>query len=106
MSTERRDQNLDGNRDFFSDAKFSETETKTFFRDQIFRKRYQNPQKIGKSLKNQEFETKMSQSAYVNKYTETHIFVGTQKTYQSHKVLNSFGWRDRHLLSKVSCYQC
>merc|ERR1712074_419370 len=36
-------------RDFFSDTKFSETDTETFFRYQMFRNR--NPQKIGKSSK-------------------------------------------------------
>ena len=43
---------------FISETKFSKTETETFFRDQILRNR--NPQKIGKSLETEKFETKMS----------------------------------------------
>ena len=33
----------------FSETKISKTKTETFFRDQILRKRYRNPPKIGKS---------------------------------------------------------
>ena len=40
---------------FFSDTKFSETETETFFQYQIFQNRHQNPQKIGKSFESEKF---------------------------------------------------
>ena len=60
------------NRDFFSETKFSETETETFFRDQIFSKpkprlffrnqifryRNRNLQKIGKSFETEKFRNR------------------------------------------------
>ena len=51
----------------FSETKFSETKTETFFRDQILRNRYQNPPKIGKSLKT---ETETETFQYPCKFLE------------------------------------
>ena len=61
-------------RDFFSETKFSETETETFFRDQICRNRNQDffsetkfsetLKKLAKLSKPRSFQTEMSISAY------------------------------------------
>ena len=48
-------------RDFFSETKFSDTNTETFFRDQIFRYRYRDSQKIVMGL---ETETETETFAY------------------------------------------
>ena len=52
-----RDQILQNqNRDFFSETKFSETET--FFRDQILQNQNRNPQQIDKSLETKNFRNR------------------------------------------------
>ena len=58
--TEWRYQNFDRNWywDFFSETKYSETETETFFRDQIFRNRYRNPQRFGISFETEKFRNR------------------------------------------------
>ena len=70
---------------FFSETKFSETETETFFRDQffskpkprlffrnqIFRNRNRNPQRFGKSFETEKFRNRNVNLWWTQKTTDT-----------------------------------